>query len=193
MRLAMGVLLGVIAAAPATAQEAGDVGLTMGYPAAVGVVWHITDAIALRPDVTVSTSSTESTSTTSGFGGGATLVSTTTSTSWTTSVGLSALFYLKTIDRVRLYLAPRAAYLRTTIDIDDDQPLAGTFDNESDGFVAAGAFGAQFNAHERFAIFGELGLQYTSQTSTSAFALTRNRSENRTAGLRSAVGVTLYF
>jgi len=186
MRLAMGVLLGVIAAAPATAQEAGDVGLTMGYPAAVGVVWHITDAIALRPDVTVSTSSTESTSTTSGFGGGATLVSTTTSTSWTTSVGLSALFYLKTIDRVRLYLAPRAAYLRTTIDIDDDQPLAGTFDNESDGFVAAGAFGAQFNAHE-------LGLQYTSQTSTSAFALTRNRSENRTAGLRSAVGVTLYF
>jgi hypothetical protein len=193
MRLAMGVLLGVIAAAPATAQEAGDVGLTMGYPAAVGVVWHITDAIALRPDVTVSTSSTESTSTTSGFGGGATLVSTTTSTSWTTAVGLSALFYLKTIDRVRLYLAPRAAYLRTTIDIDDDQPLAGTFDNESDGFVAAGAFGAQFNAHERFAIFGELGLQYTSQTSTSAFALTRNRSENRTAGLRSAVGVTLYF
>jgi hypothetical protein len=193
MRLAMGVLLGVSAAAPATAQEAGDVGLTMGYPAAVGVVWHITDAIALRPDVTVSTSSTESTSTTSGFGGGATLVSTTTSTSWTTAVGLSALFYLKTIDRVRLYLAPRAAYLRTTIDIDDDQPLAGTFDNESDGFVAAGAFGAQFNAHERFAIFGELGLQYTSQTSTSAFALTRNRSENRTAGLRSAVGVTLYF
>jgi hypothetical protein len=180
-------------AAPATAQEAGDVGLTMGYPAAVGVIWHITDAIAVRPELTVSTSTTESTSTTSGFGGGANLVSTTTSTSWTTSVGLSALFYVKTLDRVRLYIAPRAAYLRTSIDIDDDQPLAGSFDNSSSGFVAAGAFGAQYGAHERFAIFGEVGAQYTSQSSTSAFSITRNRSESRTAGLRSAVGVTLYF
>jgi hypothetical protein len=192
-RFGVGVLLGVVMATPATAQEAGDVGLTMGYPAAVGVIWHISDAIALRPEATVSTSTTESTSTTSGFGGGANLVSTTTSTSWTTSVGLSALFYVKTLDRVRLYVAPRAAYLRTSIDIDDDQPLAGTFDNSSDGFVAAGAFGAQYGAHERFAIFGELGVQYTSQSSTSAFSLTRNRSESRTAGLRSAVGVTLYF
>jgi hypothetical protein len=187
------VMMLLAMAAPATAQEGGDVGLTMGYPAAVGVIWHITDAIAVRPDLSVTTSTTESTSTTSGFGGGATLVSTTTSTSWTTSVGLSALFYVKTLDRVRLYVAPRAAYLHTTIDLDDDQPLAGAFDNSSTGFLAAGAFGAQFNADEHFAIFGELGGQYTSQSSTSAFSITRNRSEGRTAGLRSAVGVTLYF
>jgi hypothetical protein len=192
-RFGMAALLGVVMAAPATAQEAGDVGLTMGYPAAVGVIWHITDNIALRPDATISTSSTESTSTSSGFGGGATLVNTTTSTSWNTSVGLSALFYVKTLDRVRLYVAPRAAYLRTSIDIDDDQSFGGVFDNDSDGFIAAGAFGAQFGAHERFAIFGEVGAQYTSQSSTSAVSTSRSKSEVRTAGLRSAVGVTLYF
>jgi hypothetical protein len=180
-------------AAPATAQEAGDVGLTMGYPAAVGVIWHITDAIAVRPDLTVSTSTTESTSTTAGFGGGTNLVSTTTSTSWTTSVGLSALFYVKTLDRVRLYVAPRAAYLRTSIDLDDDQPLPRAFDNSTTGFVAAGAFGAQYGAHERFAIFGEAGVQYSSQSSRSALLTSSSRSENRTAGLRSAVGVTFYF
>lgn len=192
--LGVTTVLALLVAAPAAAQDAGSVGLTMGYPAAVGVVWHVTGAIALRPEATVSTSTTESTSTTVGFAGGPTLVNTTTSTSWTTSVGLSALFYVKTLDRVRLYVAPRAAYLRTTIDIDDDQSsLGASFDNSTSGFVAAGAFGAQYNAHERFAIFGELGGQYTSQSSRSALSISSSRSENRTAGLRSAVGVTLYF
>jgi hypothetical protein len=192
--LGLGMVVALVMAAPAAAQESGDVGLTMGYPAAVGVVWHVTDAIALRPDATVSTSTTESTSTTAGFGGGPRLVSTTTSTSWTTSVGLSALIYVKTIDRVRLYVAPRAAYLRTTIDIDDDQSSLGvSFDNSTTGFVAGGAFGAQYGAHERFAIVGELGVQYTSQSSRSALSISSSRSENRTAGLRSAVGVVLYF
>lgn len=191
VRSAVAVMVLAAVAAPAAAQEAGSVGLTIGYPAAVGVVWHITDRIALRPDFTLSTSTTESTSTNDSIF--APQVSTTTSTSWSTAVGLSALFYLTAIEPLRFYVAPRAAYLRTSIDIDDDQPLAAAFDNTSTGFLAAGAFGVQYNAHDRFAIFGELGAQYTSQSSSSEFLTSRNRSENRTAGLRSAVGVTLYF
>jgi hypothetical protein len=189
--LALATMVAVVMAAPAAAQDAGSVGLTMGYPAAVGVVWHITERIALRPDVTLSTSTTESTSTIDSIF--VPQVSTTTSTSWSTAVGLSALLYLNSTDQLRFYVAPRAAYLRTSIDIDDDQPLASAFDNTSTGFVAAGAFGVQYNAHERFAIFGELGAQYTSQSSTSEFLTSRTRGEVRTAGLRSAVGVTLYF
>jgi hypothetical protein len=189
--LALATMMAVVMAAPAAAQDAGSVGLTMGYPAAVGVVWHVSERIALRPDVTLSTSTTESTSTTDSIF--VPQVSTTTSTSWSTAVGLSALLYLNSTDQLRFYVAPRAAYLRTSIDIDDDQPLASAFDNTSTGFVAAGAFGVQYNAHERFAIFGELGAQYTSQSSTSEFLTSRTRGEVRTAGLRSAVGVTLYF
>jgi hypothetical protein len=189
--LALATMVAVVMAAPAAAQDAGSVGLTMGYPAAVGVVWHITERIALRPDVTLSTSTTESTSTIDSIF--VPQVSTTTSTSWSTAVGLSALLYLNSTDQLRFYVAPRAAYLRTSIDIDDDQPLASAFDNTSTGFVAAGAFGVQYNAHDRFAIFGELGAQYTSQSSTSEFLTSRTRGEVRTAGLRSAVGVTLYF
>jgi hypothetical protein len=187
----LATVVAVVMAAPAAAQDAGSVGLTMGYPAAVGVVWHVSERIALRPDFSVSTSTTESTSTNDSIF--VSQVSTTTSTSWSTAVGLSALLYLNAADQVRFYVAPRAAYLRTSIDIDDDQSLAAAFDNTSTGFVAAGAFGVQYNAHERFAIFGELGAQYTSQSSTSEFLTSRTRGENRTAGLRSAVGVTLYF
>jgi hypothetical protein len=187
----LATMVAVVMAAPAAAQDAGSVGLTMGYPAAVGVVWHVTERIALRPDFTLSTTTTESTSTNDSIF--VPQVSTTTSTSWSAAVGLSALLYLNSTDQLRFYVAPRAAYLRTSIDIDDDEPLAATFDNTSTGFVAAGAFGVQYNAHDRFAIFGELGAQYTSQSSTSEFLTSRTRGENRSAGLRSAVGVTLYF
>jgi hypothetical protein len=189
--VALATVVTVMMAAPAAAQDAGAVGLTMGYPAAVGVVWHVTERIALRPDFTLSTTTTESTSTIDSIF--VPQVSTTTSTSWSTAVGLSALLYLNAADPLRFYVAPRAAYLRTSIDIDDDQELAAAFDNTSTGFVAAGAFGVQYNAHDRFAIFGELGAQYTSQSSTSEFVSSRTRGENRTAGLRSAVGLTLYF
>ena len=44
--VAAGTVMAVmLTGGPAVAQEAGDVGITMGYPVAVGVVWHITDAI----------------------------------------------------------------------------------------------------------------------------------------------------
>ena len=46
----------------AGAQDAPALGLTIGYPAAVGVMWQITDRFAIRPDVTYNWSSTEATS-----------------------------------------------------------------------------------------------------------------------------------
>lgn len=181
-------------ASPAAAQDGPRVGIAVGYPAAVGVVWHITDAVALRPDVSVTRTSTETvTSIGSLFPGGAPTMSRNTSRSWITSAGLSALFYVRTIDRLRFYVVPRAAYLRSTVDLEDDSGFASAFDTDSTGYLASGALGTQYAVHDRFVVFGEVGVQYSSQTSETSFSVSRNKTKSRGAGLRSGIGVTLYF
>ena len=45
-------VLAVTIAKPAVGQEKGQVGLTVGYPASVGVVWHAVDRVAVRPEFT---------------------------------------------------------------------------------------------------------------------------------------------
>ena len=157
-----GMALGLVAALapPATAQEQGDVGLTMGYPAAVGVVWHIADWAAIRPDVAMTWTSTETESAIdTPLPGVPSIISSTSADLFNTSIGLSALFYVHTEDWLRLYVVPRAAYLYTNLDFDEDSGVTIGLDESSDGFLVSGAFGAQVKAHERFSIFGELGLQ----------------------------------
>ena len=39
--------------------------------------------------------------------------------------------------------------------------------------ILAGTVGAQYGVHDRFAIFGELGVQYSSQTTSSSFSILR--------------------
>jgi len=191
------VLLAVVAAVPArpaAAQQAGDVGVTMGYPGALGVVWHVTGGVALRPDVAVTRSTSESTTTSTGIFQGAALSSSNTSEGWNTTVGLSALVTVRTIDRLRLYLTPRVAWSHATSD--NETGLTGAlsaFTATTKGVVASGAFGTQYNVHDRFALFGELGLQYTTLTTTSDFPGSKNDTDSTSLGLRSAVGVTFYF
>ncbi len=194
VRVLLGVVMLVLAARSAAAQAAGDVGVTMGYPGAVGVVWHVTDGIAIRPDIALTRSTSESTTSASGVFSGSGLSSTSTSEGWGTSVGVSVLFNVRTIDRLRLYLAPRVAYARSTAD--NETGLSGAltgFTAKTTGVLASGSFGSQFNLHDRFAVFGELGLQYTTQTTTSDFPGSRTEADGTTFGLRSAVGVTFYF
>ena len=187
------VMAAMLTARPAAAQEAGDVGITMGYPVAVGVVWHITDAIAIRPDVSMSWTSSESVTTSEPpLPGRPPVTSTSTVEAWNTAVGVSALFYLQTVDRFHVYLVPRAAYLRSSQDL-ETAGLTSALDTTSNGYLVSGSVGAQVAAHDRFSIFGELGAQYSSQRSEAAFSTSRSENENRTFGLRSAVGVTLYF
>ncbi len=47
--LLAGAMVLAVTARPVAAQEAGDVGVTMGYPGAIGVVWHITDGSPCGP------------------------------------------------------------------------------------------------------------------------------------------------
>ncbi len=152
--------LTVCDARPVSAQSAGDVGVTMGYPGALGVVWHVTDGFALRPDVGLTRTTSDSTTTSTGILGGAPLSSTNASTGWGSTVGLSALVTVRNIERLRLYLTPRLAYSHATSD--NETGFAGSlsaFTATTKGVIASGSFGAQYNLHDRFALFGELGVQ----------------------------------
>jgi hypothetical protein len=191
--IAAGTVMAVmLAGGPAAAKAAGDIGITMGYPAAIGVVWHITDAVAIRPDVSMTWTSSESVTTTVLPPGAPPVTSTSMVDAWNTAVGISALFYLQTADRFRVYLVPRAAYLRSTQDLQSGG-LTTAIDTTSNGYLLSGSVGAQVAAHDRFSIFGELGVQYSTQRSEVSFSSSRSENENRTFGLRSAVGVTVYF
>ena len=86
------------------AQERGQVGLTMGYPPAVGLVWHVTDLVAVRPEISFTSSASDPTS--------IPVLGTSTSSSSTLGVGVSALFYLWKWDALRAYVAPRFTYSR---------------------------------------------------------------------------------
>lgn len=193
--LLMMIVAGLLGAAgTAEAQPGRRVGLVIGYPASLGVHWQIGDRVAVRPDVTLNWTQSETTSTLTSPGQASTV--TTTSSVWTTALGLSGLFYLAPSgDDLRFYVIPRAAYIwsRTEVDNSPQLPQLGPYESEGSGFQASGAFGAQYAAHERFRLFGELGLGYTAQRSDTGYTLSRSRLEQRGFGLRSGVGVVVMF
>lgn len=189
------VVVLVAVATPSLAQGAGDVGLTFAYPGAIGVTWQVTNRLAVRPDFSIVQSDTESTSTTTQTFPGFTPPTTTSRSDGVTSTtGLSLLFTVKSIDQLRLYLTPRLAYGRSTSETETGfSGSLSAIESTNEAWIGSGSFGAELRAHDRFAIFGELGLQYVSQTTESTFSASRNRGESTQVGLRSAVGATLYF
>src|SRR5262245_20141410 len=60
------ILLFVSAAA--RAQDHGDFGIVVAYPGSIGAEWHLSDRVALRPDLSFVFNGTDST-TTNPFGG----------------------------------------------------------------------------------------------------------------------------
>jgi hypothetical protein len=181
MRLAHALLslaLVVAAGRPSNAQETGDVGLTMAFPAAVGVIWQTTDRLAIRPDFTFSHQESS----------GSALVA----SSNATGVGVSALFYVRKWDSLRAYLTPRFGYQHVS------QNLPGASGSTAqDQYSFAGSFGAEYQLHRRFAVFAETGLIYThsstDNTSTTAGAPFSFSTTSNSWGTRSGVGAILYF
>jgi len=180
---AMAVLLG---AGVAAAQDEPTVGLTMGYPASVGVLWHVTDRVALRPDVTWNRNTTESTLAT-GVGS-----SQTTLDGRSLGLGLSVLLTVGEWEDVRAYVSPRFDYARTTSTI----ALALTASESDASVYGAGlAFGVQYTPARRFGVYGEAGLGYTRSTnevSTSGLSIAPTTTSTG-LGLRSGAGVVFYF
>src|SRR5262245_14690443 len=117
----------IVGAAPtAGAQDSPRVGITMGYPASIGVLWHISDRVAVRPEFsfTVTDSSSES------------LINDE-ANFWSLGTGVSVLFYSSLTDNLRTYVAPRFSYSRTS-------GGSNNTDSTADIYTFAGMFGAQY-------------------------------------------------
>ncbi len=170
---------GLLSIRSAEAQEHGKTAITMGYPASVGLIFHLTDRVAIRPELSFSTSDSDSN----------VPLAVTTSESSTLGVGASGIFYLRRWDKLRTYVSPRYVYGRSSLTIQS----AITPDNPQtiDSHSVAGSFGAQFWMHDRFSVFGEVGIGYTRQRNTSALIDVRNTTN--TVSTRTGVGVAFYF
>jgi hypothetical protein len=180
--------LAAFGAGTAVAQEeSGQIGVVMGYPASVGVLWRAHDHVAVRPEISFVRTSGEST--TNGTASGSI------NDSWSVGFGASALFYLGTGDGLRTYVSPRFSYVRNSAST-ESAPGALRSENWSHTYSLAGSFGAEYALVKRFSVFGEVGLAYARQTSayrSSTPNVLGNDSTASSVGTRSAVGVIVYF
>lgn len=165
--------------ATASAQDAGRVGLTTGYPGVIGILWHASDRMGIRPEFsfTKNDSSSESAFTNAA------------SDFWSFGTGVSLLIFAPLRDNLKTYVSPRFAYTRTSGGGD-------TAESTADAYFVSGAFGGHYALGQRFALFGELGLSYSHQTGSVTSSLaptfhTTNRGDS--ISTRTAVGVVLYF
>jgi hypothetical protein len=190
-----------LGASSASAQGRGQIGLVMGYPTAIGVAWHPTSRIGVKADVNFSTSSSEVET-------GLLLGSPETETS-SLGLAIAGLLYIGRSDNVSTYFSPRFAYASSSTEFEgpDFSILAPVifdvtsiglsiptldFRTESSSYSFGASYGAQYSPVRRFSIFGEVGLNFTShQHESSPFS--GSDSEGSAFGVRSAVGVILYF
>jgi len=97
IRLRFAVTFLVLAASVAEAQAQQRPALSVGQPGALGLLWSVSNEVALRSDFSFSWSSFESPGRSE-------------SSSWTAIGGLSALFPIVRIDSLRGYFVPRISY-----------------------------------------------------------------------------------
>lgn len=161
----------------AAAQQQGDVGLLMAVPAEVGVLWHVTDTVAVRPTIDFSSGSSR----TSTPGGGESE-----SSSRGFAVGASVLFYLNDADNVRTYVAPRLQVVWASSD-DRDSPS----DVSTDAYGASVSYGAQYTPVSRLSLFGEVGVEYSRATTEVEGLDLKTRSSSWSP--RAQVGLVFYF
>ncbi len=182
-RLAWILLAGAaLAAAPASAQTKGQVGVAMGYPASVDLVWHVSDWWAVRPELTFGTSSGDATST------GQTLASNV--DGWTVGVAVGVLIYAtRPSEGLRPYVSPRGAWSRSTTSTGG----GAVSDSTNTTYSLSLSFGAQYALGRHFAVFGEVGYAYTHADTVYTSGATRTDSLTRTTAPRTAVGVVVYF
>lgn len=172
-RWLMFVLTFVAMPAIGSAQETGRVGITMGYPESIGVMWHVTDKVALRPEFAFSHTSSDTNLP----------VVDTSFSSTGVSLGLSALFYMTERDHVRPYVAPRWTYNHSD---SDTGPRLTT--NTLSALV-----GAQYALGSHFSVFGETGVSYGHSSSKSDVTIATVTATGNSFGTRTGAGVIFYF
>lgn len=168
------VLTFIAVPAVGSAQEVGRVGITMGYPESIGVMWHVTDKMAIRPEFSFA----HATSTTTLPG-----LPATSSSSTGVAIGASALFYMNERDHLRPYFAPRWTYGYSDSDI-------GTTTTTN---TVSGLFGAQYALGSHFAVFGETGLSYGHSSVKSDVTVVTVTGTGNSFGTHTGAGVIVYF
>lgn len=161
----------------ARAQDTNKVGITMAYPTSIGLIWPVSNKLAVRPDFTISGSSAEAAS---GLD----------ASSWNIGAGVSVLVYLKDYDHVRTYFAPRFDYARSSNRSETGASTIPSIDTTRWNAGGAGSFGVQFTPGERFGVFGEVGFGFSYSTLPSATSPSTGHATGW--GLRSGVGVIFY-
>lgn len=181
--VAIGVMtIGVMAPGSARAQEPGTVGITMGYPASVGVVWDASKTIAIRPTVTFAGASTGSTAASGG------------SSNWNLGTTISALLYMKKYDHVRTFVSPSYRYSHSSTTIrpsSSAQPAVSNADTSSNSNGASGTFGAEYAPVSRVRIYAEAGFAYTHITTSSSISGALSPTAN-SWGTTAGVGFVFY-
>jgi hypothetical protein len=176
-----------VCASGAAAQDSGTVGVTMGYPASFGLIWRVTDTLAIRPELSLAGTSSTSESITA-------TTSSLESDGHAIATGASALFYVARFDQLRTYVSPRFSYARTT--------NSGTITNSfglppsntkttATAWGGSGSFGAEYALSKKFSAFGEIGLGVTRTTVKSNTSVAQQHSTAWST--RSGVGVIFYF
>ena len=168
-----GVLVALAAISPAEAQEQRTVGITMGYPASIGVLWRVSETLAIRPELSFAGGDSDAS--------GTSFVSET--NGWALGTGVSALFYLHKYDSLRTYVVPRFTYSRTS-----NTSTSSSFTNSettttSTNTGLSGSFGSQYSLGDRFGVFGEVGFGFnhsSGKSSTSPVKVSGNNWSTRT-------------
>ena len=163
----------LMSAVPAFAQERGKVGMTLGYPASIGILWHAREKVALRPELSVAWSSTDSDTGILESDGNS------------IATGVSALFYLGRRDDLATYVSPRYTFSRSSSTASGI--LGAEIERVSTTHFLSGSFGAQYFMSDRFSAFGEFGIGYSTSDSDPPTV------SSKTVGTRTAVGLVLYF
>lgn len=184
---AIATALMILAAGSAAAQQRGQIGVTMGYPASIGLIWHASEHLAIRPEVSFGFSSGEVTTALSSPLLGGTVV--TTNDTSVVSPGLSALYYLQNLDQLKIYLSPRFVYSRTRTDTHVSQGVFGGSELTGSTYTYSGSFGAHFSPHRRFGVFGEIGVAFLDTHNTSTISVT----ESHQIVSRGGVGIVFYL
>jgi opacity protein-like surface antigen len=186
-------------ATAARAQDDSRFGLTMGYPASIGVLWRVSDRVAVRPEVSFTKTNTESTAVTTIFGPGGptTFTSQVTNDSWNVGTGASLLVNVGRWESLRSYVSPRFAYTRSTSTTTPPSSPVGSLPQSSTEVTAttyfvSGSFGAEYTLGRRFGVFGEVGLGYSRIKTTAGQSIGGNLT-SRVFGSRSGAGVILFF
>jgi len=199
------VALVLFAAAPVSAQDERRVGVVAAYPASFGVLWQVTDGLALRGDGSFDWSTFESASTislglTTSLGSGSSQTTTFRSEASNRDLafGVSALIDLHRRDQFRVYVAPRVAlgFSKTTLTTTQDPPsslsrlMAPEPTTRTSRIPAFDLMlGASTRIGERFGVFGEIGAGYSRMLGDES----ADEISARTFGSRGGVGAILFF